>query len=120
MLRSIPSLRLMIAGAALYLLSGTGPLYAASFDCDAEALKADEQVICDTRALNDLDVKMATTFELLTGLMPMGSRDHLKEEQAAWLARRQSCNADEQCLRQSYDERMKQLETVYGGIERPL
>lgn len=120
MSRSIPSFRLMITCVAFALALGTCPLNAASFDCDAEALKADEQVICDIRALNDLDVKMATTFELLTGLMPMGSRDHLKEEQAAWLAKRQACNADAQCLRLSYDERMKQLETVYGGIERPL
>ncbi len=57
------------------LLSTAG---AASFDCTKSDLAADEKAICDNRALNDQDVKMATTFDILTQLMAMGARDTLR------------------------------------------
>jgi uncharacterized protein len=51
-----------IAALAFATAIVASPLaHAASFDCDAKELKPDEKVICDTRALNDADVKMATT-----------------------------------------------------------
>lgn len=93
---------------------------AASFDCDAKELKPDEKAICDNRALNDADVKMATTFELLSGLLAMGSRGTLQDEQTAWLKKRQECAADAACLKAAYDERLKQLGETYKNINRPL
>lgn len=93
---------------------------AASFDCDAKELKLDEKAICDNRALNDADVKMATTFELLSGLLAMGSRGTLQDEQTAWLKKRQECAADAACLKAAYDERLKQLGETYKNINRPL
>lgn len=102
------------------LISSSNVTAAASFDCDAKELKADEKVICDTRALNDADVKMATTFELLSGLLAMGSRGTLQDEQTAWLKKRQECAADAACLKAAYDERLKQLGETYKNINRPL
>lgn len=93
---------------------------AASFDCDRADLAADEKVICNTRSLNDADVKMATTFDLLAGLMAMGNRDKMHEDQSAWLKRRQACGADADCIRAAYDERLKQLNEAYKSINRPL
>ncbi len=93
---------------------------AASFDCDAKALKPDEKVICENRALNDADVKMVTTFDLLSGLMAMGSRGALQDEQTAWLKKRQECAADAACIKTAYDERLKQLDETYKKINRPL
>ena len=116
----VNSSTLRTAALTLLLLSGTGAASAASFDCDKEGLKADEKAICDNRDLNDADVKMVTTFDILTGLLAMGSRGSLQDEQSAWLTKRQSCNADLQCLRDAYLTRLKQLDAAYGTIQRPL
>ncbi len=93
---------------------------AASFACDAAELAADEKLICEDRGLNDMDVKMATTFELLAGLMPMGNRDILRDDQAAWLKKRQACGADAACLKQAYAVRMEELQEAYKGLIKPL
>ncbi|PZM16737.1 hypothetical protein CPY51_00310 [Rhizobium tubonense] len=93
---------------------------AASFDCDSKELKPDEKAICDTRSLNDADVKMVTTFDLLSGLMAMGSRGTLQDEQAAWLKKRQDCGADLACLKASYESRLQQLDETYKHLNRPL
>ncbi|MBY3380611.1 lysozyme inhibitor LprI family protein [Rhizobium laguerreae] len=102
------------------LLIGSNLAQPASFDCDAKELKADEKTICDNRALNDADVKMVTTFELLSGLLAMGSRGTLQDEQTAWLKKRQECGADATCIKAAYDERLKQLGESYKNINRPL
>jgi uncharacterized protein len=110
-----------IAALAFATAIVASPLaHAASFDCDAKELKPDEKVICDTRALNDADVKMATTFDLLSGLLAMGSRGTLQDEQTAWLKKRQECKADAACIKAVYDERLKQLGDTYKNINRPL
>ncbi|MBP1844568.1 uncharacterized protein J2046_002827 [Rhizobium petrolearium] len=93
---------------------------AASFDCDRPDLAADEKVICDTRALNDDDVKMVTTFELLSGLLAMGSRGAMQDEQVEWLKRRHACGGDADCIRAAYQERLKQFDEVYNNLNRPL
>ncbi|TDW35057.1 hypothetical protein EV128_103339 [Rhizobium azibense] len=113
------SLTLAIIALSAASLS-SGAVEAASFDCDAKELKPDEKVICDNRALNDADVKMTTTFDLLSGLLAMGSRGTLQDEQTAWLKKRQECGADAACIKAAYDERMKQLDETYKNINRPL
>ncbi len=94
--------------------------YSASFDCEAKELKPDEKVICENRSLNDADVKMVTTFDLLSGLMAMGSRGTLQDEQTAWLKKRQECSADAACIKAAYDQRLQQLDETYKKINRPL
>ncbi|WP_455872817.1 lysozyme inhibitor LprI family protein [Rhizobium yanglingense] len=113
------SLTLAILALSAACLS-SGAARAASFDCDAKELKPDEKVICDNRMLNDADVKMTTTFDLLSGLLAMGSRGTLQDEQMAWLKKRQECRADAACIKAAYDERMKQLGETYKNINRPL
>lgn len=93
---------------------------AASFDCAKKELAADEKAICEDRTLNDLDVKMVTTFDILTGLVPMGNRDTLRDEQSAWLKTRQACAADASCIKSAYEERLKQLDAAYKSLIRPL
>jgi uncharacterized protein len=104
---------------ALPLLAPLSTAQAASFDCDGKALQPDEKLICDTRSLNDADVKMATTFELISGLLAMGSRGTLQDEQTAWLKTRQTCGADAACLKTSYEDRLKQLDVAYRHLNRP-
>lgn len=105
---------------SLALLGTAAPAMAASFDCDRTDLAPDEKAICEHRDLNDADVKMVTTFELLSGLFAMGNRGHLQDEQVEWLKTRQACGADAGCLREAYAVRLRQLKTVYEGIEKPL
>ncbi|MFD1743848.1 lysozyme inhibitor LprI family protein [Rhizobium helianthi] len=109
----------------LVVMAGAAPLLplhaqAASFDCAKTDLAVDEKVICEDRTLNDLDVKMVTTFDILTGLVPMGNRDTLRDEQSAWLKKRQACGSDAACIRSAYQERMRQLEEAYKSLIRPL
>lgn len=104
---------------ALPVFAPHGTVRAASFDCDGKALLPDEKQICDTRSLNDADVKMATTFELISGLLAMGSRGTLQDEQTAWLKTRQACGADAACLKASYEDRLKQLDVAYKHLNRP-
>lgn len=109
-------LALILAGASL----PPGKAAAASFDCDAKELKPDEKAICDNRSLNDADVKMVTTFELLSGLFAMGARGTLQDEQTVWLKKRQACGADVACIGAAYEERLKRLDETYKNINRPL
>lgn len=114
------SISKLIPVLGLFTLATALPVTAASFDCEKPDLAADEQVICENRDLNDADVRMVTTFELVSGLLAMGSRGVLQDEQVAWLQTRQACNADIACIRQAYDVRMEQLKSAYAAIERPL
>jgi uncharacterized protein len=93
---------------------------AASFDCTKTDLAADEKAICEDLSLNDLDVKMVTTFDLLAGLMPMGNRDLLRDEQLAWLKTRQACDGDAGCIRNAYEARMKQLGEASKSLIKPM
>lgn len=106
-------------GATLLSLASHGA-QAASFDCNAKELQPDEKAICDDRSLNDADVKMVTTFELLSGLLAMGARGTLQDEQTVWLKKRQACGADAACIGAAYEERLKQLGETYKNINRPL
>jgi uncharacterized protein len=110
----------IVSSLALLTLAFAGPTAAASFDCDKPELAADEKAICDNRALNDADVKMVTTFDLLSGLLAMGARGTMQDEQTAWLTKRQACNADVACIQAAYDERMKQLNEAYANLSAPL
>jgi uncharacterized protein len=118
--------RLLSAALAVPLFTVTGFLslppasQAASFDCTKTDLAADEAVICKDLSLNDLDVKMVTTFDLLTGLMPMGNRDLLRDEQLSWLKTRQACNGDADCIRSAYETRLTQLGEAYKTLIKPM
>lgn len=113
--------RLFVAVVATAGLVGLGAMAeAASFDCDKMDLAPDEKAICDNRALNDADVRMVTTFDLLSGLIAMGARGTLQDQQAAWLKERQACGGDVNCIKSAYDKRMQQLDQAYKNINRPL
>ncbi|AFJ47458.1 lysozyme inhibitor LprI family protein [Shimwellia blattae] len=101
------------------LLLMCSPATAASFDC-TRARTPDETAICHNRTLNDKDVEMATTYRLLSGLFAMGTRGNMQDAQQQWLARRHQCGSHIQCLNQRYDERLKQLQTLYDNIDKPL
>ncbi len=84
---------------------------AASFDC-AKAASRDEQAICANRTLNDLDVQMATQYQLLRGLFAMGARGAMQDSQ--------QCGGDTACLLKSYRTRIAELDDIYRRIDKPL
>jgi len=91
---------------------------AASFDCTKADLAADEKAICETPALNDMDVRMVTTFELLRELLPMGSRTAMEERQISWLAERKACEGSTDCISTAYAGRIQELKKAVSDVQR--
>lgn len=85
--------------------------HAASFSCKAVKLKTEQQ-ICNTRELNDADVKLATTYQIILHALPMGGRDAEKDRQFAWLKQRNSCGAKNSCIKTEYLQRQQQLDQL--------
>ncbi|WP_237385734.1 lysozyme inhibitor LprI family protein [Xenorhabdus sp. Sc-CR9] len=103
-----------------FLLIILSPLsFAASFDC-AKAKTPDEKAICSSPKLNDLDVEMSVKYHFLRGLFAMGVSGEMYDNQTTWLKQRQKCKGDTACLMQSYHQRIKQLDTLYNSIEKPI
>ena len=94
-----------------------GPVHAASFDC-SKAEAADETAICADLRLNDRDVEMATRFEILRSMLPMGGNAKLREDQEEWLKERRSCGRDRDCLLAAYDVRLKILRAVVAEFAK--
>ncbi|GJD56356.1 lysozyme inhibitor LprI family protein [Methylobacterium dankookense] len=92
----------------LALLATPLPASAASFPCD-KAETPDEKAVCATLALNDRDVEMATRFDILKEVLPMGGRSKMQDDQEAWLKDRRTCGGEVACLRDLYDARLKTL-----------
>jgi uncharacterized protein len=105
------------ATLALLLTLVGGSAEAASFPCD-KAEAPDEKAICAHLPLNDRDVEMATRFEILKAVLPMGGQSKLKEDQETWLAERRTCGADIACLRTTYDDRLKVLRGVLAEFAK--
>lgn len=91
--------------------------YAASFDCKKQ-LSVTEQVICKNVSLNDADVKMTTTYNILRRLVPMGTRSVIQDEQVKWLQFRDRCNDSFECLEQVYQMRQQKLNLHLDRVYR--
>lgn len=112
------ALRLGVAALALAaLMSGAGalPASAASFDCNTTRTR-DERAVCVNRELSNLDVRMATLYEVLTHLVAMGQRGEIQDAQKAFLAFRATCGGRVACIRGAYQNRITQLETGLQAI----
>ncbi|MCH7335403.1 hypothetical protein [Acinetobacter sp. NIPH 2699] len=84
---------------------------AASFSCKAAQLKAEQQ-ICNDRGLNDADVKLATTYQIILHALPMGGRDAEKDKQFQLLKQRNACGANTPCIKRAYSQRQRQLDQL--------
>ncbi|RZF52946.1 hypothetical protein EXE30_07380 [Acinetobacter halotolerans] len=98
---------------ALFLMSMLylSNTHAASFSCQAAKLKI-EQRICNERRLNDADVKLATTYQIILHALPMGGRDAEKAKQSRWLKQRNACGANTSCIEDAYLRRQQQLDQL--------
>ncbi|MFM0731694.1 hypothetical protein PQQ52_14515 [Paraburkholderia sediminicola] len=88
---------------------------AASFDCN-RARMPDEKVICASRHLSELDVEMSVRYQMLTGLVAMGTRGDMQDEQQAWLKTRKVCGGNQACLATAYGNRIQRLKDEYANL----
>ena len=88
---------------------------AASFDC-ARARAPDEKTVCANRALSELDVKMATLYQVDTRLVAMGQRGDIQDAQVLWLTRRAKCGRKVACIRGAYQDRLADLQKTFDAI----
>ena len=93
----------------------SGAAFAASFDCDRARLP-DEKAICASRQLSEKDVEMAVRYQMLTGLVAMGTRGDMQDEQQAWLQSRRACGARRSCLLDAYQQRIAKLKDQYAHL----
>ncbi len=88
---------------------------AASFDCGKASTRT-EKAICANRSLSEMDVKMATQFEIYNHLVVMGSRGAMQDRQLIWLAERNLCNSNRRCLALSYRQRIGEIEQALNAV----
>jgi uncharacterized protein len=100
MLRAI-----MIAVAAAILVS---PASAASFNCKRAKLPA-EVAVCTDPTLSAADDQLARQFAPLIGMAAPDDVKAIKKEEDSWLASRNACGGDKQCILGRYRERLQQL-----------
>lgn len=111
------ALRATLATGLTLLAIGwaSAPAQAASFNC-GRATAPDEYAICADRNLSERDVEMATLYEVVTRMLPMGARGQVQDEQRYWLRRRAECGSDTSCLGRRYAVRIGQLRGILNDI----
>jgi uncharacterized protein len=63
-----------------------------------------------------MDVEMSVRFQMITGLVAMGTRGDMGEAQQAWLKQRHACGANRACLQTAYQDRIKALKDQYAQL----
>ena len=91
------------------------PTQAASFDC-AKAKTITEHAICEHRVINDADVKMATTYNIIRHLVPMGTRGAIQDQQIKWIQLRDQCRDNLSCLTDVYKMRQQKLDLYMNRV----
>lgn len=88
--------------------AGSAAVEAASFNCRYAKLPA-EVAICQDDELHGLDERMASVYFTLRRLLPYDGRAELKGGQNAFIARRNACGYDTDCVARSYRIRIKRM-----------
>ena len=96
---------LLIFGSISYVQLSS----AASFNCQ-RAVSKTEHAICEHRVLNDADVQMATTYNIVRRLVHMCNRSMIQTEQVKWLNLRDQCQDSLDCLKKLYQVRQQRLD----------
>jgi uncharacterized protein len=81
---------------------------AASFNCDY-AKSPTEVAICQDTDLQALDETMATDYFALTQALPYSARAKLKRSQSSFIARRNSCGYNSDCINSAYESRIARI-----------
>lgn len=108
---AIPFAAVLFAG-----ILAAGASDAASFDC-AKAATPTEHAICDNPQLSSLDDQTAGLYyTLISGGAPQAtaSAADFKKEQVSFLARRDACGANYDCLISAYTAQIMYLKAASG------
>jgi uncharacterized protein len=100
---------LLVAAVSATLLSAGAS--AQSFDCAPYLAnrQAPETVICETPQLQSLDEAMASIYSDLMGRLSRRAAESLRGNQRNWLASRDSCGFNANCLVSRYNQRIRDL-----------
>jgi uncharacterized protein len=93
---------------AIILTFSASPVFAQAFNCNF-AKQADELTICRDDSLKALDEQMADAFFKIRQRLPEDGVARLKSEQKSFLASRNFCGTDGDCIATAYDARLKSL-----------
>ena len=92
------------------------PGQAASFNCAHAALPA-EITICGNGQLNKLDEQTAGMYYLIVSSgAPAATVQNVRAEQGKFLARRNSCGTDYNCLIDAYTSQIMYLKNIKGDL----
>ena len=81
-----------------------------SFDC-SKATNTVEKMICDDKALSQLDYEMGMSYKDAIDINTENDRPAIKAEQLAWIKQRNACLTSG-CVVKSYTQRLKELVTL--------
>jgi uncharacterized protein len=102
--------------SAILLISSFGWLqisaaYSASFNCEPylESNKCPEAAICSDRFLSSQDEYMATLFFRIRNRLLGNLMTKYRDFQREWLAKREACGCNQECLEGAYNEQIKAL-----------
>ena len=120
MIKMCTSVRLLIIFIQVFGLSFAsiglpGAVSAASFDCSKATTKT-EVAICDDPILSALDDGMAKAFYS----EDLVKSDELLASQRSWLAKRDACQNDNQCLTEIYFNRLREFKTILLSPQNEL
>lgn len=100
-----PALSTLSIGCLIAMAPVAG--VAASFDC-SKNLTPMESLICSDNSLSQLDEKMSKAYS--AALARSSDKAALRREQREWIARRDPCGANRDCLEGAYKTRIMDLE----------
>ncbi|WP_342633723.1 lysozyme inhibitor LprI family protein [Methylovirgula ligni] len=111
----VPSVVLASVFASASCLGQTAAY--APIEC-AKASAPAEKTICGNYALGQDESRLATLYGLLTSLVAMGQRGDVMDAQQHWIASRNACGTDVQCLAQSYKARIGDLTKQFDALAK--
>lgn len=106
----MPRILLVLAGAFV-ALAWPVALHAASFRCGPYVSRGQcpEALICTEQNLSRLDDAMASLYETARGRIQSGLLTGFRDYQREWLAKRDQCGCDYQCLEYQYRTQIEAL-----------
>lgn len=106
-------IRMLAATLACSAISGAE---AASFNC-AHAVLSAEQTICGNANLSKLDEQTAGMYFLIIGSgAPQTTISEVRTSQAKFIAQRNACGTDVDCLVDAYTSQMMYLKNEKGNL----
>jgi uncharacterized protein len=112
----VQGLQFGVPTAVLMLAFGSAPGHAASFNCSHAALPA-EVTICGDAQLNRLDEQSAGLYYLIVASgAPASTIREVKSQQGRFLAQRNGCGTNYNCLIDAYTSQIMYLKNIKGNL----